>query len=489
MKHPFIFINLHFKNQFRNQYSLVKQLPSSFLQQRQTDLGNDMTAFLAALEEKPPVSIRLNPYKNFSKVENFEKNRKIPFYTVRRDSYGEGGYYLDERPVFTLDPAFHAGAYYVQEASSMFIAEALSQVIDLQQDITILDLCAAPGGKTTLLASVVSENSLLLANEVIKSRVEVLKENVVKWGYTNIYVSNHDSEDFTGLNGFFDVVLIDAPCSGEGLFRKDERAIAEWSPENVQTCAARQKRILSNAVKLLKPNGILLYSTCTYNDFENGYNVEWLLQNFDYQEVKLTLKPDWGILEKKYGYQFYPHKTEGEGFYCCVLKRKTETDGKREMPVATKPFAATKLPKKQIDIVSNWLKQPDKFEFFIKPNGQIFIVLKKHLNYIALIDMVLKRKSTGLEIGEFKGQDFIPSHDLALSIEISPNTEGVSLTKNESLHYLKKENIELDDNVPQGWVLAQYEGMNLGWMKVMKNRINNYLPKDFRIRMDLPREN
>ena len=465
----------------RNLFLSVKQLPSAFLEQRQTDLDTEITAFMAALQEKPPVSIRFNPYKNFSSAENLENSRKKVPYT-------EGGYFLTERPIFTLDPAFHAGAYYVQEASSMFLAEALSQVLDLQQDITLLDLCAAPGGKTTLLASVLSENSFILANEVIKSRVEILKENVVKWGLSNIYVSNHDSEDFTGLNGFFDVVLIDAPCSGEGLFRKDERAIAEWSPENVLTCAARQKRILANAVKLLKPHGILLYSTCTYNDFENSDNVEWLLQNFDYQEIKLKLKPEWGITEKKHGYQFYPHKTVGEGFYGCVLKRTGETLFNNETPISVKPFGAIKLPKKQIDLVSHWLKQPDKFAFFIKPNGQIFIVLKKHMEAISWMDSVLKRKSTGLEIGEFKGQDFIPSHNLALSVEISPNTEGVSLSKNEALHYLKKENIELE-NVPQGWVLAQYEGLNLGWMKVMKNRINNYLPKDFRIRMDLPREN
>ena len=300
-----------------------------------------------------------------------------------------------------------------------------------------------------------------------------------------MYISNHDSEDFEGLNSFFDVVVIDAPCSGEGLFRKDEKAIAEWLPENVQTCAARQKRILSNAEKLLKPNGVLLYSTCTYNDFENCKNIEWFLQNFDFQEVKLKLNPEWGITEKPHGYQFYPHKTRGEGFYCCALKRGNSGKNAVEKSVSTKPFAATKLPKKQVDSVSKWLKNSEKFDYFIKPNGQIFIVLKQHIDAISQLDKALKRKSTGLEIGEFKGQDFIPSHDLALSIEISPNTEGVSLSKNEALHYLKKENIDLE-NTPQGWVLAQYEGLNLGWMKVMKNRMNNYLPKDFRIRMDLP---
>ena len=459
----------------------MKQLPSPFLQQIQADLGNETTLFLSALAENPPVSIRFNPRKQITHSQNHPITQEIAWNT-------EGGYYLPERPVFTLDPAFHAGAYYVQEASSMFIAEALSQVVDFQQDITVLDLCAAPGGKTTLLASLISENSVLLANEVIKNRVDVLKENVVKWGYPNVFVSNHDSEDFQGLNGFFDVVVIDAPCSGEGLFRKDERAIGEWSPENVQNCAARQKRILTNAVKLLKPNGVLLYSTCTYNDFENSNNIDWLLQNFDYQEVKLALKPEWGITEKKHGYQFYPHKTRGEGFYCCVLK-KSDALNDSSLSNISSTVKFTKLPKKQIDAVSKYLKQPDKFDYFIKPNNQIFIILKKHIHCIALMDSVLKRKSTGLEIGEFKGHDFIPSHDFALSCEIKENTPSVNLDKNAALHYLKKENIEVENDAPQGWVLAQYAGVNLGWMKVMKNRINNYLPKDFRIRMDLPREN
>jgi 16S rRNA C967 or C1407 C5-methylase (RsmB/RsmF family)/NOL1/NOP2/fmu family ribosome biogenesis protein len=456
----------------------VKQLPPAFLEQMEAQLGAEMPSFISALQEVAPVSIRFNSKKKYFNSENSDK--KVP--------YTEGGYFLNERPIFTLDPAFHAGGYYVQEASSMFIAEALTQAVDFQQDIKVLDLCAAPGGKTTLLASLISENSVLLANEVIKTRVEVLKENVAKWGQSNVYISNHDSEDFSGLNGFFDVVVIDAPCSGEGLFRKDEKAIIEWSPENVQTCAARQKRILANAEKLLKPNGILLYSTCTYNAFENTDNMNWFLQNFDFQEVKLNLNPDWGITEKTHGYQFYPHKTQGEGFYCCILKRKNEDKKRDENSLSIKPFSATKLPKKQVESVSKWLKNPEKFEYFIKPNGQVFIVLKQHLVAISLMDKALKRKSTGLEIGEFKGQDFIPSHDLALSIEITPNTEGVVLSKNEALHYLKKENIDVE-NASQGWVLGQYEGLNLGWMKVMKNRMNNYLPKDFRIRMDLPREN
>ncbi len=466
----------------------MKHLPEPFLQQMQADLGTELPDFLKALEEKPPVSIRLNPLKKLAHLSNLPISAPVSWCTE--------GYYLSERPSFTLDPSFHAGAYYVQEASSMFIAQAVSQLIDCQ-DVTVLDLCAAPGGKSTLLASILIAdpesigrgNSLLIANEVIKNRVEVLKENVIKWGYPNVIVSNHDSEDFADLKGFFDIVLVDAPCSGEGLFRKDEKATAEWSPESVQTCSARQKRILANAVKLVKPNGLLLYSTCTYNDFENKNNVAFIAENEGFESVQLNMGEE-NILEKKwesthhqplYGYQFYPHRIKGEGFFLSVFKNNTPLSKSANLP----KLNLEKLPKKHIEAASKWLKNADEFEFFQKHNGDIFIILKNNLHRIALIDKALKRKSLGTVIGTFKGADFIPSHDLALSIAIADDIAHVELSKTEALKFLKKENIELPEDAPQGWVLARFEGLNLGWMKVMKNRINNYLPTEFRIRMNI----
>lgn len=458
----------------------MKHLPEPFLQQMQADLGTELPDFLKALGEKPPVSIRLNPRKKLANLSNLPIAAPMSWCTE--------GYYLSERPSFTLDPTFHAGAYYVQEASSMFIAEAVSQLIDCQ-DVTVLDLCAAPGGKSTLLASILRGNSLLIANEVIKNRVDVLKENVIKWGYPNVIVSNHDSEDFTDLQGFFDIVLVDAPCSGEGLFRKDEKATDEWSPESVQTCSARQKRILSNAIKLVKPNGILLYSTCTYNDFENKNNAVFIAENENFESTQLNISEE-NIVEKVwqsnnmqplYGYQFYPHRIKGEGFFLSVFKNNTPLSKTSNLP----KLSLEKLPRKHVEAASKWLKNADDFEFFQKHNEDIFIILKNNLHRIALIDKVLKRKSLGTVIGTFKGSDFIPSHDLALSTEISENIAYVDLNKTEALKFLKKENIELSEDAPQGWVLARYEGLNLGWMKVMKNRINNYLPTEFRIRMNI----
>lgn len=479
----------------------MKYLPESFIAQMKADLGDELPLFLQALENNPPVSVRFNPFKNTTPTLSLKS--PIPWLSLASNDLSQkalNGVYLNERPSFTLDPSFHAGAYYVQEASSMFIAEAITQSIDnhkLKQNLTALDLCAAPGGKSTLLASILGKNSLLVANEVIKNRVEILKENIHKWGITNVVISNHDSEDFTDLEGFFDIVLVDAPCSGEGLFRKDEKAIGEWSSDSIQTCSARQKRILANAAKLVKSGGILLYSTCTYNDFENKNNALFLSEYLDFESVILHTE-GYGIVEKKwengiqksvYGYQFYPHKVQGEGFFLSVFKNiATHTPPLSSMRSPLDSIAKlnlTKLPKKQLEIAQKWVNKPDDFEFFVKGNNEIFIVLKENIHHITLIDKVLKRKSLGITIGEIKGTDFIPSHELALSTAISEAIPFLSLDKINALKFLKKEDIDIPESTPQGWTLARYEGLNLGWMKVLKNRINNYLPKDFRIRMEL----
>jgi 16S rRNA C967 or C1407 C5-methylase (RsmB/RsmF family)/NOL1/NOP2/fmu family ribosome biogenesis protein len=500
---------------------MLRPLPIAFQNALKAQLGDEYPELERALSQNTPVSIRFNAKKEATQIQNL-----LP--TQTSVAWYQQSAYLSKRPIFTLDPAFHAGAYYVQEASSMFIGEALRQSIDTHNSLSIIDLCAAPGGKTTLLADTVSDTSLVLANEVIKNRFDILKENIQKWGYPNVHALRYDTEVLkNGLENLFDVVLTDAPCSGEGLFRKDPNAIKEWSPENVNTCAARQKRILANAVHLLKNGGVLLYSTCTYNDFENMDNVLWLIETFGLESLRLELQKDWGIVEKRktisvknprnesenatlknanndfenhpfkndrkesqvFGYQFYPHRVQGEGFFVSVFRKPMKENSDKPSKISKKnnfDFKnLAKLPLKQIDIVKNYFDAPNDFDFYQKTTGQILCFPKAQQLLLKQISNILPAHSFGLEIGIFKGNDFIPTHEFALSTVISKKLPHIDLNRDQALHFLKKESPTLDEIPKQGWYLARYEGLNLGWMKVLNHRINNYLPKDFKIRMSI----
>lgn len=451
----------------------MMKLPEAFCRRLEEMLGAEYPAFSGALEQAPHTSIRNNPAKHLEGGEDLERVPWCP-----------DGFYLPERPVFTLDPAFHAGAYYVQEASSMFISEAMRQLADLTQPLRVLDLCAAPGGKSTLLASLLNRDSLLITNEVIKGRLGVLRENLNKWGYPNVILSNHEAEDFGGLEGFFDVVLIDAPCSGEGLFRKDPKAALEWSPANVQLCSARQRKIVGHAAALLREGGVLLYSTCTYNPDENEQNAHWMAQSLGLEGCKLSIPEAWGIVEKSHGYQFFPHRVKGEGFYLACFRKVSGGTGKgKYLSVSS---GLKKMNKKQQELIAPWLDAPDSFDYFEKHNGELVIFPAVLSEWMSQVDQVLKRKSSGLEPGVIKGKDFIPSHELALSTAISGALPHIDLDKTQALKYLKKEDFNKpEDSKAEGWALVRYEHLNLGWVKIMQNRMNNYLPKDWRIRMDI----
>ncbi|HWA34598.1 MAG TPA: RsmB/NOP family class I SAM-dependent RNA methyltransferase, partial [Cyclobacteriaceae bacterium] len=282
-------------------------------------LGDHFRDFLSALEESPPVSIRINPAKIAD-----HPGKQVPWSTFGR--------YLPERPAFTLDPWLHGGAYYVQEASSMFLEHALRQSVNLNQSVNILDLCAAPGGKSTHLLSLMSKDSLLVSNEVIRSRAGILAENIQKWGNPNVIVTSNDPAHFRRLTGFFDAIILDAPCSGEGLFRKDPAALSQWSSKNVELCELRQRRILHDVWAALKPGGTIIYSTCTYNEHENIGNMQWIKKEFDPDFIELKIPASWKIetlmREGAVGYQLYPHNVNGEGFFLSVIKKKEEAPHK-----------------------------------------------------------------------------------------------------------------------------------------------------------------
>ncbi len=448
---------------------MSSKLPLAFEANMKVQLSSDYPEFEKALQAPAPISIRYNPLKKSKDL--FENQEPIVWCSE--------GFYLKERPSFTLDPAFHTGAYYVQEASSMFLKEAAQQTVDFSKPIKVLDLCAAPGGKTTLLASLLNEQSILVANEVIKSRVGVLKENLLKWGFTNYIVSNHDSEEFADLEGFFDLVLVDAPCSGEGLFRKDENASSHWSEDSVQMCSARQKRILQAAAYLVAPKGQLIYSTCTYNTHENSDNVKWLTQHHDFELVDLDISKYEGIHKMAMGYQFYPHKIKGEGFFIAVLNKNS---GSQDF--SSQKIKLNRIPTKQLEILKNWIKNVDSFNFYTKSDGVVVAIPNELNQTYGIILKALFKRSSGFEIGEFKGQDFIPSHALAMSNLVHDSVPKTDLDKDNALRYLKREPIAMNATV-NGFQLVCYQNAGLGWIKVIGDRINNYLPKDWRIRMDL----
>ena len=443
-------------------------LPPPFLSQMRDQLGAELPAFLDAMAAPPPVSIRLNPFKGIIISENLDGVK-----------WHNNGVYLPERPSFTLDPRFHAGAYYVQEASSMLIGAAVRQLIDNDAPLRALDLCAAPGGKSTLLADVLPAGSFLLCNEVIRQRYQVLQYNLAKWGNPYTHVSQHDSADFGGLEGFFDLLLIDAPCSGEGMFRKDPEAVGEWSPDQVAHNAARQKRILAAAAPLLRPGGILIYSTCTYNDAENSDNARWMTEALDMEYLPLDFPADWQIAERPMGYQCYPHRVRGEGLFLSCFRRaggamhQGKTRGYKKL---------APLPKAQQALLGNWLADPDRYTYWTTPDGAIRAVAADQLADSQLVDQALKIWATGFEVGEFKGKDFIPSPALAFSLALSPQVPQAPLDTAEAMRFLRKEDLRLSP-IPQGLRLAAFESLGLGWFKGLPNRINNYYPVNWRVMM------
>ena len=302
--------------------------PEDFLRKMRNLMQEDEYAlFIKALAQPAPVSIRLNPFK---KTDCFKDSEQVPWCSE--------GYYLPARPVFTTDPIFQAGGYYVQEASSMFIEQVINNLHAKNKDLSVLDLSAAPGGKSTHLLSLLSSDSLLVSNEVIRSRVNILEENLVKWGCSNYIVTNNDPADFTRLPDSFDIILVDAPCSGEGMFRKDKEAPLQWSPDNINVCVSRQERILSNILPSLKEGGFLIYSTCTWNEEENESNIRNLLLKENFSSLRIPLNPQWGIKESKtgindnilYTYRFYPHKLKGEGFTISCIQKAGASENQHE---------------------------------------------------------------------------------------------------------------------------------------------------------------
>lgn len=464
---------------------MSQKLPSPLLASLQTANGFDENTFIDIHESGNQItSIRINPNKisdtqhslsaGIDSTLNFQGS--VPWSTF--------GYYLTERPSFTSDPLFHAGAYYVQEASSMFLEVALRQTCDLSRSLKVLDLCAAPGGKSTLIQSVISADSLLVSNELIKTRVNILTENITKWGAANTVVTNNDPRDFQRLPQYFDVIVVDAPCSGSGLFRKDPAAIDEWSLDNVALCNQRQQRILSDILPALKPGGFLIYSTCSYSLEEDEAIGEWLINNEDQQlsGIQILLQDHWNIIETQtnsgtgFGYRFYPDKLKGEGFYIAAFKKEGDGNVSKEIKLKNKPLPADK---NETNIVSSMIKTAELFSFF-KWKDEILLVPGNLLQDVFVLQAALYLKKAGICMGTVIRNELIPHHELAMSNLLVDDIPFFDADKETALQYLRRADINIVTS-QKGWVLLKYKQLALGWMKILPGRINNYYPREWRI--------
>ena len=468
-------------------------LPQSFIERTRRLLGEDIyPRFEEALQAENPVSIR----PNRTKCDKTVAGEAVPWAS-------ETGVYLDVRPTFTFDPLFHAGCYYVQEASSMFVERVLREYV--HEPVVMLDLCAAPGGKSTLCRNALPEGSLLVANEVMRNRSQILAENLVKWGHPDVIVTNNDPADFTELTYLFDVILTDVPCSGEGMFRKDPVAVEEWSVENVDTCWRRQRRILTDIWPSLKPGGILVYSTCTFNREENEDNVAWIAKELGADVMEVPVEESWGITGNLVGedfpvYRFLPHRTKGEGFFLAVL-RKHEGECE-EMPsrILKTPSRADKKKKgkdgkgrpQPLSVpkeAKTWLNTGDDFEYSVKDTNVLAFPKAYEVVY-ACCKQYLKVIHAGVTLGEMKGKDLIPHHSLAMSTALASDAfPRAEVTYEQAIAYLRKEGLVLEADVPRGYVLLTYQQVPLGFVKNIGNRANNLYPQEWRIRSGyLPEE-
>jgi 16S rRNA C967 or C1407 C5-methylase (RsmB/RsmF family)/NOL1/NOP2/fmu family ribosome biogenesis protein len=451
------------------------RLPHSFLSSLEKNPDFDMEAFVEAHEKYFPVtSVRFNPQKKSNHTTSLNIAEQIP--------WSSAGFYLTERPSFTIDPLIHAGAYYVQEASSMFLEEVLNQTVDLNASIKVLDLCAAPGGKSTLIQSLISHNSLLVSNEVIKTRVNILSENITKWGASNVVVTNNDPSDFKKLPGFFDLIVVDAPCSGSGLFRKDPDAIEQWSLDNVNLCSHRQQRILSDIIDSLKPGGTLIYSTCSYSIEENEQISNWLIKIADFISLKINTDPHWNIVESKignsYGYRFYPNKIKGEGFFISAFRKSGESSSVKN------EFSKIKNKKSNLQLLKSsaftkWIIE-NKEMAFLQWKDDVIVVPESIQYDLPILQSALYIKKAGVNIGSMIREELIPSHELAMSTLISNTIPSIEVDLETALNYLRHESINKSFS-QSGWVLLKYGGLPLGFIKTMTNRINNYYPREWRI--------
>lgn len=443
-------------------------LHDRFLSQTEAVMGTSLfSTFLNALDEPAPVSIRMNT----SKWRGAPKGgRRVPWCT--------DGYYLPVRPAFTFDPLFHAGCYYVQEAASMFLSHVLWQHV--HRSVTMLDLCAAPGGKTTTALSALPEGSVVVCNEPVPRRAAVLLENVWKWGNENVIVTRNYPADFKCMAGMFDVVLCDAPCSGEGLFRKDSEAVGEWTPGAVDACAALQRSILSDAWLCLKEGGLMIFSTCTYNTEENEKNVRWLCATYGAEPITVDTVAEWGVTGSLLDgfdapvYRFIPGRTEGEGLFMAVMRRGSHNDAR--------PQSALPSPRRtKTDCTA--LLTGERDDWYTFETGSGVTAVPRGMRETLAAAAPLRLLSAGVPLYNNKGRGTVPAAALALSRRFRRDAfPTADLPYDDAVAYLQRCAVTLPPGTPDGYVAVTYRGMPVGFAKNIGRRANNLYPQEWRIK-------
>ena len=441
--------------------------------------GN-LSAVLDALSGEPSVSVRINPAKAGSPTEIFGNLVSGPVEWNRHAAF------LSERPAFTLDPLIHAGAYYVQDSSAMFPGKAFRDVLDkvLESGIIspkVLDLCAAPGGKTTDISASLRESCkggyLLISNEIMKQRAAVLADNAAVWGDPSVVVTSVDPKAFGTLPGFFDIIVADVPCSGEGMFRKDDEAVSQWSEENVALCQARQRRIVADVWPSLAEGGFLVYSTCTFNNLENDDNVKWICSEFGAEIIGID---SCGLLRTECGVSLVPGFVRGEGQYCAVL-RKTSPSAGTAACSGRQQDRWQKLPEAHASIIRPLL---DEEMAMIVKDGRI-VAVPEYVRCVLPMLEPLRPLARGLAVGMFKGKDFIPDADLALSLSLRRGAfNEFEVNRETALSFLHRDPVRLPD-AERGILLLVYRGLPIGFVKNLGNRCNSLHPLHRRIRMDI----
>ncbi len=486
-------------------------VPEAFESQMRALLPEEYEAFVSAMDRPAVASLRLNRRKS--------EGISLPAAEISRVPWCPAGVCLETRPSYTADPLFHAGCYYVQETSSMFLWTAVAQALrtmDVQgKALRVLDLCAAPGGKSTLLLDALPEGSLLVANEVVPQRAHILAENLIKWGNAHIMVTQADPSAFGRLfqsgrknwekafpDGGFDLILTDVPCSGEGMFRKEPEAVRQWTPGLVADTAALQREILRSVWPALRPGGCLIYSTCTFNLRENEENVLWMVRELDARPVPIDTQDILGksreelALSGSLDYaegkdlpvnRFLFHRTSGEGLFMTLLRKESSsTASAAEKRLSADASADRQKAADRELLLKCGLKRPEQFLHTEFAGRHWALPLMLGPVFEAFDKAHIRLLHTGICLGELKGKDLVPDVSLALSCELDTDRVATcALDRPQALAYLRREALVLPPETPRGFVLLCYEGWPLGWVKNLGNRANNMYPNEWRIRSQI----